>query len=231
MRILGLVPARGGSKRVPGKNLAEIGGRTLVRRALDAAVGSGVLDTVALSSDDEAILAEGRRVDGVLVVERPPELATDTATSLDAALHALSVAEASTGERYDALCLLQATTPFTEPEDVRAAVTLLDAHPEADSAVTVSEIDMVHHPVKLKQIVDGRLRPFLEPDGMRPSHELPRLYARNGAVYVTRRRLLDAGGFIAEDALAHVMPQTRSVDIDTPLDLEFARFLEARAGL
>ena len=68
MRILGLVPARGGSKRVPGKNLAVIGGRTLVRRALDAALGSGVLETVALSSDDEAILAEGRGVDGVLVV-------------------------------------------------------------------------------------------------------------------------------------------------------------------
>ena len=227
MRVLGLVPARGGSRRVPGKNLEVIGGRTLVRRALDAAAGSGVLADLCLSSEDDAILAEAEGVPGVVALRRPDDLATDTARSYDVVLHALGALEAER-ERYDAVCIVQATAPFTLPEDVRATVELLDAHPEADSAVSVAEIEMTHHPIKLKRIEEGRLVPFLAPDGMTPSHELPTLYARNGAVYVTRRRLIDAGTFVAEDALAHVMPQLRSVDIDTPLDLEFARFLDQR---
>ena len=230
MRVLGIVPARGGSRRVPGKNLAVIGGRTLVRRALDACVASGVLEQVVLSSEDDAILAEGDGVAGVTALPRPAELATDTARSFDVVRHVLAEAERDRAP-YEAVCIVQATAPFTAPEDVRATVELLAAHPEADSAVSVAEVDMVHHPVKLKRIREGRLVPFLEPDGMTPSHELPTLYVRNGSVYVSRRRLIDAGTFVAEDALAHVMPQERSVDVDTPLDLEFARFLEARGGV
>lgn len=228
MEVLGIVPARGGSRRVPRKNLAVLEGRTLVRRALDLATASGALTDVCLSSEDPEILAEGEGVPGVRIVRRPAELATDTAHSSDVVRHALAEVEAATGRTYEAFCIIQCTTPFAEPQDVRDTIALLAADPSAGSAVSVVEVDMVHHPAKLKLVRDGRLVPFIAPDRMTPSHELPRLYVRNGAVYVTRRNLFDSGTFVAEDALANVMPQERSVDIDTPLDLAFAQFLADR---
>ena len=229
MEVLGVVPARAGSKRVPHKNLAVLEGRTLVRRALETALASGALAAVALTSEDPAIRAEAEGLD-VHVVPRPDELATDDARSYDVIMHALADAEAGRATRFDAVAIMQCTSPFTAPQDVVETIALLDAHPEADSAVSVVEVDMVHHPLKLKRLEHGRLVPFLAPDGMTPSHELPALYVRNGCVYVSRRSLLDAGTFMAEDAAAHVMPAERSLDIDTPLDLAFAEFLLARGA-
>src|SRR5690348_15826570 len=89
LHVLGLVPARGGSQRLPDKNLTQIGGRTLVRRALDTAVACPALARIALSSDDERILAESQDLDEILRIERPAELATDTATAYDAVVHGL----------------------------------------------------------------------------------------------------------------------------------------------
>lgn len=228
MEVLGIVPARGGSRRVPDKNLARLEGRTLVRRALQTALDSAAFARVALTSEDPDIRAEAEGLD-VDVVARPPELATDTARSFDVVLHALEEVQRTGGLRFDAVAVVQATSPFTAPQDLRDTVALLVGHPEAASAVSVVEVDMVHHPVKLKRLVDGRLQPWLQADAMTPSHELPRLYVRNGCVYVSRRSLLEQGTFVAEDALGHVMPPERSVDIDTPLDLAFAEFLVARS--
>lgn len=228
MDVLGIVPARAGSRRVPGKNLLRLEGRTLVRRALDTALASGAFSRVALTSEDPEIRAQAEGLD-VEVVERPPELATDTARSFDVVRHALDETERDHGERFAAVAVVQCTSPFTAPQDLRDTIALLDGDPKAASAVSVVEVDMLHHPVKLKRLVHGRLEPWLQADAMTPSHELPRLYVRNGCVYVSRRSLLEQGIFVAEDALAHVMPAERSVDIDTPLDLAFAEFLAARS--
>jgi CMP-N-acetylneuraminic acid synthetase len=225
---LAIVPARAGSRRVPGKNLARLDGRTLVRRALETAVAAGCFADVCLSSDDAAILAEGEGLDGVTTLRRPPALATAQARSFDVVRHAIGEMEGRTGRRYDPVCVVQCTSPFTEPGDLRATLDLLADHPDADSAVTVAPVDMVHHPIKLKRLDGIRLVPFLAPDAMTPSQDLPALYARNGCAYASRRRLIESGTFVAEDALAHVMPPERSVDVDTPLDLEFARFLAGR---
>ena len=122
MRVLGLVPARGGSRRVTNKNLAVLEGKTLVRRALETALAAGCFSTVALSSEDPAILAEA---DGLPVelLERPSELATDTALTFDVVLHALSTLDGST---FDAVAVVQCTSPFTEPEDLAGTVDLLE---------------------------------------------------------------------------------------------------------
>jgi CMP-N,N'-diacetyllegionaminic acid synthase len=229
VRVLGVIPARGGSKRVPGKNLAVLEGRTLVRRALEAAIGSGALAEVALSSEDERILAQAEGL-AVRPLRRPPELATDAARSFDVVRHALATIEAGGSQRFDAVAVIQATAPFTAPEDVAGTVALLASRPGFGSAVSVVEVDMVHHPLKLKRLEGERLVPFLEEDDMVPSHELPRLYVRNGAVYVTRRELLDQGTFISSNCLGYRMPAERSVDIDTPLDLAFAEFLVGRGA-
>jgi CMP-N,N'-diacetyllegionaminic acid synthase len=220
MRTLGLVPARGGSARVPRKNLAVLGGRTLVRRALETAVAAGCFDTVALSSDDDEILAQADGL-GVIQLRRPPELSTDTARARDFALHALQ----ELGD-FDALAIVQCTSPFTAPVDVAGAVALLEST-GAESVVTVARVEAAHHPLKLKRLVGDRLLPYLEDDRLTPSHELEPLWARNGSVYVFRRDVVERG-LEADDVRGYEMPSGRSFDIDTAEDLAFAEFLITR---
>ena len=226
MRVLGLVPARGGSRRVAGKNLALLGGRTLVRRALDTALAAGCFATVALTSDDDAILAEAQGLE-VVALRRPPELASDTARTLDAVLHALD----ALGENYDAVGIIQCTSPFTAPEDLAGAVAMLE-RTGAGSVVSVTAVEAALHPLKLKVLEGDRLRAWLADDRMAPSHELPELWVRNGSVYLTRVEVLRRGEILDEaDQRAYVMPPERSHDIDTPTDLAFARFLVQRGDL
>ncbi|MGI8512762.1 MAG: cytidylyltransferase domain-containing protein [Solirubrobacteraceae bacterium] len=229
LRALGLVPARGGSKRIERKNLARLGGRTLVRRALETAVAAGCFEAVALSSEDPEILAEARGLP-VLALERPAALATDTARSFDVVLDALRAAETEHGRApFDAVAVVQATSPFTAPEDLAGTVALLDSS-GAGSAVSIARVESAVHPLKLKRLEGDRLVPFLEDDAMTPSHELPELWVRNGSVYVSRREVLDAGTFIADDVRGYPMPAERSYDVDTPLDLAFAEFLIERGS-
>ena len=224
MRVLGLVPARGGSQRVARKNLAVLGGRTLVRRALETALAAGCFPTVALSSDDPEILAEAEGLD-VVAVQRPPELASDTARTLDAVLHALD----TVGGDFDAVGIVQCTSPFTAPEDLAGAVAMLE-RTGAGSVVSVCRIEAAIHPLKLKIMVGDTLRPWLEDDRMAPSHELPELWVRNGSIYLTRVEALRRGEILDEDdQRAFVMPTARSHDIDTPDDLAFAEYLLGRA--
>jgi CMP-N,N'-diacetyllegionaminic acid synthase len=225
MRVLGIVPARGGSSRVPRKNLARLGGRTLVRRALETALESEALDVVALSSEDDEILAEADGLD-VVALRRPAELATDTARAAELALHALRALDDSAAP-FEAVVIVQCTSPFTAPEDVAGAVGLLE-RTGAESVVTVSRVEAAHHPAKLKVLDGDRLRPFLEDDRLTPSHELPPLWVRNGSVYVFRRDVVERG-LEADDVRGYEMPAERSFDIDTARDLAIAEFLEARA--
>lgn len=224
MRVLGLVPARGGSQRVPRKNLAVLDGQTLVRRALKTALTAGCFATVALSSDDREILDQAGGLD-VVRVQRPPELALDTARTIDAVLHALE----TVGGEFDAVGVVQCTSPFTAPEDLRGAVAMLE-QTGAGSVVSVTRVEAALHPLKLKVLDGDRIKPWLEDDHMTPSHELPELWVRNGSIYLTRVEALRRGEIVDEaDQRAYVMPPERSHDIDTPADLALAEYLLQRA--
>jgi len=214
---------------MPRKNLAMLGGRTLVRRAIDTTLASGALEDVVLSSDDDEILAEA---DGTAAraLRRPPELATDRALAYDVAIHALGAMEERTGKRYDALALVQGTTPFARPADIVDVVDLLNRD-GVKSVVTVCRIEDTHHPLKLKLLEGSRLVPYIRDDELTPSHDLPELWTRNGAVYASRREVLETGTLVAADVSAVPMPRSRSIDINTPLDLAFAEFLLARRPL
>jgi len=196
-----------------------------VRRALETALAARCFATIALSSDDDAILAEAAGLD-VTVVQRPEELATGTARAFDAVLHALGVLE---GEgRYDAVAVVQATSPFTAPEDLAGAVRLLE-DTGAESVVSVVRLEAALHPAKLKVLApDGRLLPYAEDDALTPSHELPPLWVRNGSIYLSRRDVLDRGLLVSDrDVRGYEMPAERSFDIDTPRDLALAEVLLA----
>jgi len=227
LRTLGIVPARAGSRRLPGKNRRPLGGKPLVEWALDAALGARTLDRVVVSSDDPWILDLARRRDPALALPRPAALATETALALDYVRHALDTLESAGEETYEAIAIVQPTSPLTRSEDIDATVELL-ASSGADSAVTVVRLDHAIHPRKLKILEGDRLRPYWqEEDGRMAAHELPPLYVRNGAVYASRRRVIDGGAILGEDCRAHPMPRERSVDINDALDFRFAEFLLA----
>jgi CMP-N,N'-diacetyllegionaminic acid synthase len=228
MRVLGLVPARGRSRRVPRKNLALLGGTTLVRRALDVCLAAACFETVALSSDDAEILAEADALPDVVQLRRPDELAGDETRSYDVVVDALSRLDPDR-ERYDAVAVVQCTSPFTAPEDVAGAVELLERS-GAGSVVSIVRVDAALHPSKLKRPEGDRLLPYVEDDQMAPSQELPPLWVRNGSVYVWRRDALDSGSLATADVRGYEMPASRSFDIDTPRDLAFAEFLLERGG-
>lgn len=237
MNVLGIIPARGGSRRVPRKNLCTIAGKTLVARAIEAARSATRIDRLVVSSDSDEILAIAASYDPALALRRPPELSTETALAIEYVRHALAElgrpqgpedaegAQDSRGERFDAVAIIQPSSPFTLAEDIDATIDLLDRS-GADSAVTVVQLDQVVHPFKLKTLDGDRLRPYLEPEkGRMAAHEIPTIYARNGSVYVTRVSTVERGDLLGEDSRAVVMPRERSVDINDPLDLRFAEFL------
>jgi CMP-N-acetylneuraminic acid synthetase len=228
VRALGVIPARGGSRRAPRKNLARLGGggQTLVRRALETALAARCFELVAVSSDDEATLAEAEGLN-VVPLRRSADLATDTALAKDVLLHALRSLD-DPARPFEAVGLVQCTSPFTAPEDIAATVALLE-RTGAEAAVSVVRLEAAQHPLKLKRLEGDRLLPYLEDDRWMPSHELPPLWARNGSVYVFRRDVVEQARD-AEDVRGYEMPAERSFDIDTERDLAFAEFLVERGG-
>jgi len=229
MRVLGVVPARGGSKAIPGKNVADLGGRPLIAWTAEAARGSRLTRTV-LSTDDAHIAEVGRAVGLDVPFTRPAELATDSASSIDVAMHALDEVLRAGDDPYDAVMLLQPTTPFRTSADIDAAIVLLGAT-GADSVISVVDVGG-HHPARMKRLDGDRLvdPPYAEAVENQPRQELEPLFIRNGAIYLTRADVLLTRSFRGRDARALVMPAERSVNIDVPLDLLLARAIAADSG-
>lgn len=227
MRSLGIVPARAGSKRVPGKNVRLLGGKALVAHAIEQAREARLLTTVVVSSDDPAVLELARGYEGVIALARPAELATDTAPAIGYVQHVLSHL-GGLGERFDAVAILQPTSPLRLASDIDACLAHLDTS-GADTCVTVAEVEHAAHPLKLKRMVGDRLVPLLEEErGRMMAHELPPVFVRNCAVYASRVAVIASGEVIGADCRGVLMPRERSVDVNDELDLAFAEFLWAR---
>lgn len=219
MTVVSLVPARGGSRGLPGKNLAEVGGRSLVARAVEAARRTPGVDEVLVSSDDEAILAEGIRA-GAMPLTRPPALAGDETPTIDVVRAVLDL-------RTDVhvLVLLQPTSPLRTEGDIQACLDVL-APPRIKTVTTVTPAE---HPVEwhFRLSPRGGMAPVLGWEGM-PTRRQSALasYVLNGAVYAAYADHLRGGGALVErDTVGVVMDRRRSVDIDDALDLEYARLL------
>jgi CMP-N,N'-diacetyllegionaminic acid synthase len=225
-RILALIPARGGSKGIPRKNLAIIGGHPLIVHTILTAKASGRLTRIVVSTDDRDISEVARQYGADVPFVRPPELSTDHAKSADVVLHALRALEEQDERRYDVICLLEPTSPLRTIADINGALDML-ASSDADAVVSVYRVE-APHPIKTLQIDGNRIGPFM-PDRWRPNltrQELPPVYAVNGAVYCIRRdAFLASRSFWGASAAPYVMPQERSVNIDTPLDLTVADVL------
>lgn len=225
MKVLGIVPARAGSKRLPRKNVLPLGDKPLVAWVIEAGLRARSLSRLVVSSDDDEVLRIAEGYGHSLPLRRPPELATDISPAIDYVRHALQTLEGSGEGPFDAVAILQPSSPLTQSDDIDATVALLAAS-GAPSAVSVMKLDHAIHPYKLKVLQGDRLLPFIEEeDGRMAAHELPELYVRNCAVYAARRETIERGTIVAEDCRAHVMPRERSIDINDRLDYELAKLL------
>lgn len=228
MRVLAAIPARGGSKGVPRKNVRPLGGRPLITWSIDVALAARGLARVVVSTDDEEIATVAREAGADVPFRRPAHLASDTASGLENAQHALAAVEELEGVSYDALLLLQPTAPFRTTADIEGALALFEAT-GADSVISVVDVGG-HHPARMKYLDGDRLidPPFCEERENQNRQELPAMYLRNGAIYLTRAEVLRAGSFKGSDCRAWIMPVERSVNIDTRDDFELAEWSLAR---
>ncbi len=230
LRSLALIPARGGSKGIPRKNIADLGGKPLIAHIIAAARAARCFANIVVSTEDAEIAAVARAHGAEVPFLRPAALAEDATPSLPVAQHALAEMERLTGTPYDALALLQATSPFTRAEDLAAALAKL-AEGQSESVVTVAE-EKSKHPFRMKRVVCGdRLINFIDQgfEDTRPRQSLPRVYRRSGGCYASLRRVLtEENALVSADCRAVIVPEWTAIDIDSPLDLDLARLVIAR---
>ncbi|WAC44799.1 acylneuraminate cytidylyltransferase family protein [Pseudomonas sp. SL4(2022)] len=215
-RILGLITARGGSKGIPRKNLVQVGDKPLIAWTIEAARNSELLDRLVLSTDDEEIAAVAHDFGCEVPFMRPPELAADVSGSAEVVLDCLKRLPG-----YDYLVLLQPTSPLRAVEDIDGAIrTCLDG----DAPACVSVCDVEESPFWMYTLEpNGSLKPILANRYAR-RQELPPVYVLNGAVYIADTHWFATNrGFLGDGTVAYVMPRSRSLDIDTPADLQAFR--------
>ncbi len=228
MSVLGLVPARSGSKGVPGKNVRPLAGHPLLEYTARAARESGVLDRIILSTDSAEIAEVGRRAGLEVPFMRPPALAADDTPMLPVIQHALTEVSGD-GWLPDVVVLLQPTSPLRRPDHIRDAVSML-RDTSADSVVTVIEVPRHLSPDYVMRIEGGRLKPFL-PDGARVTRrqDARLAYSRDGTVYAFRRSTIErTGGIYGDDCRPLLIDACDSLSIDSPADWDEAERLLTR---
>ncbi len=211
MKVLGIIPARGGSKGVPRKNIRELAGKPLLGYTADAALGAKTLTRVIVSTDDEEIRDVAISLGLDVPFLRPDALAQDDTPTLPVIQHVLR-----TLEGYDAMCLLQPTDPLRRAEDIDACVSLL-INSDADAVVSMLPVPAHHNPHWVYfQNQDGSLE--LATGGVDPIPRrqlLPPAFHRSGSVYVTRSEAVLAGSLYGNKVIGHPMDPARTVNIDT----------------
>lgn len=223
--VIGVVPARGRSKRLPGKNLLDLAGSPLLAWTLNAARESSYIDELVVTTDDTAT-ARLAAESGVHAVDRPPELATDEARSVDAVLHALD----AVGGSFEYCVMLQPTSPLRTAADIDRA---LEICTEAEAPACVSVTEAKTPPEWLFRLSDtGRLQATIEGPMPHRHQDARAAYALNGAVYVAEVPWLRRERtFITDRTAAYVMPSDRSIDIDSALDVKVAELLLLKCAI
>lgn len=213
--VLAVIPARGGSKGVPKKNIRESLGKPLIAWSIEAAKRSQYIDRVVLTSDCDEIISVAKRFGCEVPFKRPPELATDETPGILPVIHALSQIPG-----FDYVVLLQPTSPLRNTDDIDQCI-LKCASSKAKLCVSVTEVS--ENPFWSFTLGDEKFLKPLFPDSgtFNRRQDLPKVYALNGAVYVAGVEVLKrTKSFITESTIAHVMPRARSIDIDSEEDFE-----------
>jgi CMP-N-acetylneuraminic acid synthetase len=220
-KILAIIPARGGSKGIPKKNIKAVSGKPMINYTIEAAKECEYIDKVIVSTDDEEIAEISMRAGAIVPFLRPDEMATDEAPLIDVVMHAVEFYERK-AERYDIILLLQPTSPLRTSEDIQKALEYFIRKGEKPLA-SVSEV--FENPTlvrtfgeqnELKKIVDGE-------DAVR-RQDMKKFYRINGAIYINSMKELNENTNFHENLLGYVLPREHSVDVDEPQDIVVAEY-------
>lgn len=222
MSILGIITARGGSKSVPGKNIKLLAGKPLIAWTIEVALQSKELDRVIVSTDDENIAEVARKMGANVPFMRPVELSQDDSSHVSAILQVISFLEETEGYRPDYIMLLQPTSPFRTLEDIQKSVQLAKDY---NAVAVISVCEATKHPYKTYKLNENNTLECFIPTDIKYKYRqrLPKVHEENGAIYLNQRRsLLRDRTFFPEGTIAYVMPEERSLDIDTLWDFYIA---------
>lgn len=230
-KILAIIPARGGSKGIPRKNIFPLYGKPLIEYTFEAAKGSKLINRIILSTEDSEIAETGRKNGIDVPFMRPKELSEDNTPTLPVIKHAVEFVEREQNYFADIIVILQPTAPLRKSYHIDEALTLLINNPDVDSVVSVTEVPHQYNPYFVMKIEDGLLK-FYNSESAKYTRrqELPKVYSRNGAIYALRLETLNKKNSLYGDTcLPYVMSFEESANIDTIHDIKIAeRFLHNR---
>lgn len=220
--FLAIIPARGGSKRLPRKNMLDFCGKPLLAWTTEAALKSKYIDRAIVSSDDEEILATSREL-MIETLKRPTELANDIASTFDAIIHSIE----NVKENYDYIIVLQPTSPLRNAQHIDEAIELLETK-KADAIVSVCEME--HSPMWSNTLSDNlSMQDFLKDETVnKRSQDLEKYYRLNGAIYIckTEKLIKEKSFFLKKNIFAYKMDRKESVDIDEEIDFKIAKIMK-----
>ena len=231
MKILGIIPARSGSKGVPGKNVRLLNGHPLISYTIKSGLASEMITDLVVSTDSEEIQTIAIKYGAQVPFLRPAELATDTALAVPTIQHAVVEMEKIKGFVYDYIVMLQPTSPLKTAEDIDAALNKLINNQEAEGIISVVNVDN-NHPMKMKKFVsqngvEERIVNYEEPPFENcPRQLLPPVFIVNGAMYATKRGVfINKNTFTGDYCLGHEMSPEVSINIDTEYDFLLAEYI------
>jgi len=219
-KILAVITARAGSKRLPNKNILPLTGKPLIAWTIDEGKKSKYIDKLIVSSDSEIIAEISKQYGAEIPFMRPPELANDKADSISVLKHSIEFYK----DEYDYILLLQPTSPLRSVEDIDSAIEMLNEKTKAVISVCETE----HSPLWSNTLPENlSMANFIRPDIQnKRSQDLPKYYRLNGAIYIAEiNYFYKNNGFLGTDTNAYIMNQQNSVDIDTELDFRFCEII------
>ncbi len=225
MKVLGIIPARGGSKGVPKKNIKNLNGKPLLAYTIEAGRKAKELEDLIVSTESSEISRIAKRLGAKVPFTRPKELANDTATTLSVLQHALKEYERLTGKKFTHVMLLQPTAPLRTERDIDDAVRLMAKHRSLDALISCYKGEGVH-PRIMYASKNGKNALYIPASKeMTRRQDFEKVFVRNGAIYLIPRELLLKGQMIGRHPLVMEMPRWRSINIDNPDDFELARII------
>ena len=217
-----IIPARGGTRRFPGKNIALLAGKPLLAYAIETALRSGVFSVVCVSSDDQKILETATSYGAQMVLKRPNDLSGDKTQVKDVCIQILETLE-SQGRLYREFAVLLVTNPLRTADDIKTAYETFTQH---DTNYLMSVVPYSHPPQRAVWAPSGYLEPFFSISNMKPTQELETLYRHDGSfIFGKTEVFLKEKEFYGTNVIPYYIPIERSVDIDHPIDLAWAEFL------
>lgn len=226
--MLAIITARGGSKGIPGKNIKSLAGKPLIVYTIEAAMKSKYIDRIVLSTDDKKIAEIAAHYGVEIPFFRPPELATDISPTIDTLIYTIDRLQSEENVKISEFLLLQPTSPLRTADDIDNAIKIYHDR-NADSILSVTKLNHSPH-LALKIKDNGAIEKYIGGE-MAPTNrqQNEKAYMINGAIYIFNYSLIKNNHtYFGEKTLAYIMPKERSIDIDDPVDFEFAEYILTR---